>query len=54
MAKPLKVSKTLAKALYNHRVDPIKYPAAHIIKKFELKQTNTFYRRFYQAIMQNA
>ena len=49
-----KLSKPLATALYNHRIDPTKYPAADIIRKFDLKQQNTFYRMMYHAVMQQS
>jgi hypothetical protein len=49
-----KVSKALGNALYKHRIDPIKFPAAPIIKKFELKNHTNFYRAMYHAVMQQA
>jgi hypothetical protein len=55
MARPSpKISKTLAKAMYQHRIDPIKHPAAMIMKKNEIPDHNKFYRLFYQAAMQQA
>ena len=49
-----KVSKPLSKAMFHHRVDPKKYPAANIIQKFGLKDHNTFYRMYYHAAQQQA
>jgi hypothetical protein len=49
-----KVPKALSKALFNHRINPDKFPAAPIIKKYDLKSYTNFYRAMYHAVMQQA
>lgn len=53
-AKKLPLTKALYTAMCGHVQDPIKHPRAKIMKKFELKQPNNFYRKFYFAMMQEA
>lgn len=47
-----KLPKALCAALFKHRIDPKRHPAADIIKKFKLGQQNGFYRAMYHAVMQ--
>ncbi len=53
-AKTLPLTKALYTAMCEHVQDPIRHPRPKIMKKFNLKQSNNFYRKFYFAMMQEA